>query len=113
MIYDSVALAAEVNRFIQTKGGLEDRMRNPSFVYREAEKFVTTLNRWNLRWLACSSLVLLALPAVARSAPPDGDNRYVLERKGRTIVLEPYGPNIVRITLSTEKPAASAAPGYG
>jgi len=27
--------------------------------------------------------------------------------------MEPFGPNIVRVTLSSEKPAALAAPGYG
>jgi alpha-glucosidase/alpha-D-xyloside xylohydrolase len=89
-------------------------MRNSSFVFRETEKFVTIRNRWDVRWLACTSLLLLlGLPAVAETAPPDGDNKYVLERENRTIVLEPYSPNIVRITLSTEKPAALGTPGYG
>jgi alpha-D-xyloside xylohydrolase len=41
------------------------------------------------------------------------DNRLVLDRDGRTIVLEPYAPNIIRITLSRTKEAATAAPGYG
>jgi alpha-glucosidase/alpha-D-xyloside xylohydrolase len=40
-------------------------------------------------------------------------NGFVVDRENRTIVVEPYGPNIVRITLSSEKPAALAAPGYG
>jgi len=40
-------------------------------------------------------------------------NRFVVDRGNRTIVVEPYGPNIVRITLSSEKPATLAAPGYG
>ncbi|MGA7859004.1 MAG: TIM-barrel domain-containing protein [Terracidiphilus sp.] len=40
-------------------------------------------------------------------------SNFVLDRENRTIVVEPYGPNIVRITLSTEKAAALAAPGYG
>ena len=38
---------------------------------------------------------------------------FVLDRENRTIVVEPYGPNIVRITMSSEKAAALAAPGYG
>ena len=37
----------------------------------------------------------------------------VLERKGRVISLEPYAPNILRVTMSTDKAAATAAPGYG
>jgi len=36
-----------------------------------------------------------------------------LDREGNTITLEPYAPNIVRVTLSTLKDQAEAAPGYG
>ena len=45
--------------------------------------------------------------AVAQSGP------LVLERDGRTISLEPYAPNILRVTMSNDKAAATAAPGYG
>jgi alpha-D-xyloside xylohydrolase len=38
---------------------------------------------------------------------------FVLDRKDRTIVVEPYGPNIVRVTLSVNKTAAMSKPGYG
>lgn len=41
------------------------------------------------------------------------DSQVVLSRQGRTVVLEPYAPNIIRITLSTDNPSALAAPGYG
>ena len=63
-------------------------------------------------------LVLTAFVAmdgfgIGRAQTPDQANRFVLERENRTIVLEPYGPNIVRITLSKEKSAALAVPGYG
>ncbi|MBV8675344.1 MAG: alpha-glucosidase, partial [Acidobacteriaceae bacterium] len=37
----------------------------------------------------------------------------MLERDNRTIVLEPYAPNIVRITLSERKQQALGPPGYG
>src|ERR1700733_14538233 len=37
----------------------------------------------------------------------------VLERAGRTIALEPYAPNILRVTLSIDRAAATGAPGYG
>jgi len=40
-------------------------------------------------------------------------NQLVLERDGRTIVLEPYAPNIVRVTLSKTRAAATGAAGYG
>ena len=41
------------------------------------------------------------------------DPQIVLTRQGRIVVLEPYAPHIVRITLSLEKSAALAAAGYG
>jgi alpha-glucosidase/alpha-D-xyloside xylohydrolase len=38
---------------------------------------------------------------------------FVLNREGRTIVLEPYAPNILRVTVSKTEALATAAPGYG
>jgi len=52
-------------------------------------------------------LIVQALPLIAQ------DHGFVLERDGRTIAIEPYGPNIVRVTLSTAKGAALSPPGYG
>jgi len=40
-------------------------------------------------------------------------NKLVLDRKGQTIVLEPYAPNILRVTLSLQRDNALANPGYG
>jgi len=57
--------------------------------------------------------MLILLTAAAGAAAQDQASRFVLERSDRTIVLEPYAENIVRITMSTAKPAALAAPGYG
>jgi alpha-D-xyloside xylohydrolase len=37
----------------------------------------------------------------------------VLPGGGETIVLEPYAPNILRVTLSMDDAAAKSAPGYG
>ena len=47
------------------------------------------------------------------STAQDSAHRLVLDRKGETIVLEPYAPNILRITLSLNPDPAKAAPGYG
>lgn len=41
------------------------------------------------------------------------EKRIILSREGRTLVLEPYAPNIIRITMSSEKTSALAAAGYG
>ena len=61
-----------------------------------------------LRWIIPTLAMLLA---VANTMAQDGS--VVLSRQGRTITLVPYAPNIMRITLSTDGAAASAAPGYG
>ena len=45
----------------------------------------------------------------AQSNPP----RLELDRAGETIVLEPYAPNILRVTLSLQRDAALRDPGYG
>src|ERR1019366_5513484 len=47
------------------------------------------------------------------STAQDSGHRLVLDRKGETIVLEPYAPNILRVTLSLNPDPAKAAPGYG
>ncbi len=58
--------------------------------------------------LGCVLLtVSIASVAIAQSAP------FVLERNGRVISLEPFAANIVRITMSTDKAAATSAAGYG
>lgn len=58
--------------------------------------------------LGCVFLTLsLGSVAIAQSTP------LVLERDGRVISLEPYAANIVRITMSIDKSAATGAPGYG
>jgi alpha-D-xyloside xylohydrolase len=41
------------------------------------------------------------------------ENKVVYERGGSTIVLEPYAPNILRVTLSLNRAPALAPPGYG
>src|SRR5580698_8371102 len=54
-------------------------------------------------------LVLSAASAQAQTTP----QRLELDRKGQTIVLEPYADNILRVTLSLNRAPALAAPGYG
>jgi alpha-D-xyloside xylohydrolase len=56
-----------------------------------------------------SCLVALSNAAFAQ----DSSQRLEIDRKGETIVLEPYAPNILRVTLSLQKEPALAAPGYG
>ena len=58
--------------------------------------------------LGCVLLtVLLGGIAFAQGTP------LVLERNGRVISLVPYAPNILRVTMSSDKGAATGAPGYG
>ncbi len=62
-----------------------------------------------LAWGFGTAFAATSLSAVA-AAQSDG---LVLEREGRVISLVPYGPNIVRVTMSTSKEGATAPPGYG
>ena len=55
---------------------------------------------------------LLILPLIGAPAIP-GSSPIVVNRPGETIALEPYGPNIIRISLSKDQSEALAAPGYG
>lgn len=53
----------------------------------------------------------LAQPAFAKEASPPG--QFVFARDGRKIVVEPYAPNILRVTLSSRSANALGLPGYG
>jgi alpha-D-xyloside xylohydrolase len=60
--------------------------------------------------LALALAAVLPLLATPSSAPAQSPAPLVLSRSNATVMLEPYAPNILRITLSLRKPAA---PGYG
>src|SRR5579875_910210 len=57
-----------------------------------------------------AALMLLSLLAAAGA---HAQKQLVLSRQDATVSLEPYAPNIVRITISFSKDAATAKPGYG
>jgi len=59
----------------------------------------------------CFSLValFLALPSPAHLHA----QKLSLTRNEATVVVEPYAPNIVRVTLSLDRARAQAAPGFG
>ena len=59
------------------------------------------------------AVVVFGLAAMGCAAAVGQGNGFVVERAGRTIVVEPYAPNIVRVTLSKSQAMATAAPGYG
>ncbi|WP_305764191.1 TIM-barrel domain-containing protein, partial [Caulobacter sp. S45] len=59
-----------------------------------------------VRRLVLAALLLCAGAARAETSPP-------LERNGSVVSVEPYAPNIVRITLSTLRDQATMGPGYG
>jgi alpha-D-xyloside xylohydrolase len=56
-----------------------------------------------------AGFALTALCSQAQSP----SQRLELNRSGESIVLEPYAPNILRVTLSLQRESALAAPGYG
>jgi alpha-D-xyloside xylohydrolase len=59
--------------------------------------------------LWCTVLCLLVLAGGSTQA----QEKVVLKRGDATVMLEPYAPNIVRVTLSLNKADAISAPGYG
>ena len=69
---------------------------------------------WNFKRASVLSALILA---AAIGLPPcngqDEGGKFVLARDNRTIVFEPYGPGIVRISMSQSQDAALQAPGYG
>jgi alpha-D-xyloside xylohydrolase len=60
--------------------------------------------------LAVFGGIVFAAGSVLAQSP---NQRLELDRKGETIVLEPYAPNILRVTLSIKPDRALAGPGYG
>jgi alpha-D-xyloside xylohydrolase len=61
----------------------------------------------------CSILIFVVATQLLGVALHAQETRLTLERKGQTIVLEPYAPNILRVTLSLQRESALAPPGYG
>ena len=59
--------------------------------------------------LTAGTLAALLISANAQTQ----QRKVILTRGASTIVLEPYAPNVMRVTLSLLKNQASAAPGYG
>ena len=57
------------------------------------------------------ALLIFALFATAKLSR--AQSQLVLDHNGSTIALEPYAPNIIRVTLSLQKGQALAAPGFG
>ena len=58
-------------------------------------------------------LSLLVFLITAAAGAQEDANRFVLQRENRTIVLEPYGPNIIRVTLTRKDSAVLAQAGNG
>lgn len=76
----------------------------------------------NLLRLSCRAItvvvplamfLMLSLVQVVDADTADQTNGFVLERNNRIIVIQPFGPNIARVTLSAERESALSAPGYG
>jgi alpha-glucosidase/alpha-D-xyloside xylohydrolase len=59
----------------------------------------------------CSAVVGLVIVLCGVAFAQSG--AFAFERDGRTISLVPYAPNVLRVTISSDKAAATAGPGYG
>jgi len=60
-------------------------------------------------WLATLLVAVGLQVGLANAQQP----QIVLDRGGSAVVLEPYAPNIIRVTLSHLREPAKAGPGYG
>jgi alpha-D-xyloside xylohydrolase len=60
-----------------------------------------------------AGILLVSAAAQAQDQSHDQTQHLEVDRKGETIVLEPYAPNILRVTLSLDREPALAGPGYG
>src|SRR5580658_1022270 len=67
---------------------------------------ISSVRRGSL--LLCAAAIFLQC-AVLHSQ----DTHLTLSQAGSTIVLEPYAPNILRVTLSLKRESALDGPGYG
>ncbi|HUH62587.1 MAG TPA: hypothetical protein VLZ50_06300, partial [Terracidiphilus sp.] len=65
--------------------------------------------RYGAAVVTCAGVMLSAASLPAQNP----SQHLVLDRSGQTIVLEPYAPNVVRVTLSLRREAALRGPGYG
>jgi alpha-D-xyloside xylohydrolase len=57
--------------------------------------------------------LVLLLPVLLSPAAMAQGGSLLLQRDGRVINLSPYAPNILRVTMSIDKAAATGDPGYG
>jgi alpha-D-xyloside xylohydrolase len=72
------------------------------------------MNKPAALFLLLAGAVVAAEGSHAQTSDPSGSSqRLEIDRSGETITLEPYAPNILRVTLSLNREPALAAPGYG
>jgi alpha-D-xyloside xylohydrolase len=81
-------------------------------IRRSVDHPVATGASFMWKYLA-NGLAAVLILAAAGTAAIAQDNPFILERNGSTISLEPYARNILRVTMSTDRAAASTTPGYG
>ena len=62
-----------------------------------------------VRSMLAGGAAAFALIAAAASAAPLAS----VDRNGSIVAVEPYAPNIVRVTISLDRALADAAPGEG
>jgi len=85
----------------------EMRISYSANVKQHRMKYHLNRNSWGQRLVRVLLAFMCAGVATAQSGP------LVLERPGRFISLTPYAANIVRVTMSTDKAAATGNLGYG
>ena len=64
--------------------------------------------------MSCDRLSVLIAVGIAWSvAIPSSAQQLALARHEATVLVEPYAPNVVRVSMSLRREDALAGPGYG
>lgn len=75
---------------------------------------LTSIGRTLLSRSVSPLLLVAVIILLSVGRPLDGQQAsFVIEHGGTVLSLEPYAPNILRVTLSTKRAWATSSPGYG
>jgi alpha-D-xyloside xylohydrolase len=105
------------DRLLVSTSGLFDWESSSQSVYthlRGAFLQICVVTELSMQRFSSVLAVIAGIVLTTASVPAQSPGqRLELDRKGETIVLEPYAPNILRVTLSLSREPALAAPGFG
>lgn len=88
-------------------------MRNHELALRRLSLVQRAVAKIELTTSTLAALLLAGILGSGNLHAQSPQDSFVLHREGRTIVLQPYGAAVVRVTLSKDEAKAEAPAGYG